>query len=107
MAPTAAEAVAGEVAGLRGAETWSRTLRQLRRSPLSVAGSVIVLSLIVVALTAPHLGLADPVKLNVGRRFVAPGAEYWFGTDHLGRDVFSRVLHGARFSLLMGALTIV
>jgi peptide/nickel transport system permease protein len=107
MATAEAHAVPSGVASVRGAETWSRTLRQLRRSPLSVAGSVIVLSLVVVALTAPHLGLADPVKLNVGRRFVAPGGEYWFGTDHLGRDVFSRVLHGARFSLLMGALTIV
>ncbi|MGH7266683.1 MAG: ABC transporter permease [Candidatus Rokuibacteriota bacterium] len=84
-----------------------RAFRQFRRNTLSVAGGVIVLALVTVALAAPHLGLVDPVRLNVARRFTAPGAEFWFGTDHLGRDVFSRVLHGARFSLLIGALTIV
>jgi peptide/nickel transport system permease protein len=83
-----------------------RALRQLRRSPLSIAGSVIVLGLVAIAALAPHLGLDDPVKLNVSRRFAPPGGEFWFGTDHLGRDVFSRVLHGARFSLIIGSLTI-
>jgi ABC-type dipeptide/oligopeptide/nickel transport system permease subunit len=96
----------GVPAGRHAAEGWGRTFRQLRRSPLSIAGSAIVLSLVAIALAAPHLGLPDPVRLNVAKRFVAPSAEFWFGTDHLGRDVFSRVLHGARFSLLMGALTI-
>ncbi len=107
MATAEAHALPSGVPGVQAAERWGRTLRQLRRSPLSIAGSAIVLALVVVALTAPHLGLADPVKLNVARRFTAPGGEFWFGTDHLGRDVFSRVLHGARFSLLIGALTIV
>ena len=107
MATAEARPLPSRVPGVRAAESWNRTLRQLRRSPLSIAGSAIVLALVVVALTAPHLGLADPVRLNVARRFAAPGGQFWFGTDHLGRDVFSRVLHGARFSLLIGALTIV
>jgi len=107
MATAEARPLPSRVPGVRAAESWNRTLRQLRRSPLSIAGSAIVLALVVVALTAPHLGLANPVRLNVARRFAAPGGEFWFGTDHLGRDVFSRVLHGARFSLLIGALTIV
>src|SRR5207244_1050849 len=58
------------------------------------------------AIFAPYLGLADPIKLNVARRFTPPGAEFWFGTDHLGRDILSRILHGARFSLTIGILTI-
>jgi peptide/nickel transport system permease protein len=100
---TAAEAIAVPRVAATGSR---RALRQLRRSPLSVAGGAIVLGLVAIAVLAPHLGLADPVKLNVSRRFAAPGGEFWFGTDHLGRDVFSRVLHGARFSLVIGSLTI-
>ena len=44
--------------------------------------------------------------MNVPKRFSPPGADFWFGTDHLGRDVFSRVVHGAAFSLTIGGLTI-
>jgi peptide/nickel transport system permease protein len=85
---------------------WSTTLRRLGANRLSVAGSVIVLALVAVAVLAPYLGLPDPVRLNVARRFAPPGADHWFGTDHLGRDVLSRILHGARFSLVIGGLTI-
>jgi peptide/nickel transport system permease protein len=81
-------------------------VHRLRRNRLSVIGSIIVALLVAIALFAPYLGLADPVKLNVARRFTAPGAEFWFGTDHLGRDILSRVLHGARFSLVIGISTI-
>lgn len=78
----------------------------MRRNPLSVAGGVIVLLLLVLAVTAPLLPLPDPVRINVARRFSPPGTASWFGTDHLGRDVLSRVIHGSRFSLTVGALTI-
>jgi ABC-type dipeptide/oligopeptide/nickel transport system permease subunit len=107
MASVDARALPSRLPATRtGAEGWQRTFGQLRRSPLSIAGSTIVLSLVAVAFAAPYLGLEDPVRLNVAKRFAGPGAEFWFGTDHLGRDVLSRVLHGARFSLLIGTLTI-
>jgi peptide/nickel transport system permease protein len=88
------------------AEGLAGALQRLRRNRLSVVGSVIVLGLVAAAVLAPHIGLADPVKLNISKRFTPPGADFWFGTDHLGRDVLSRILHGARFSLVIGALTI-
>jgi peptide/nickel transport system permease protein len=95
------------VAGPRTASgAAGRAFRQLRRNTLSIVGSGIVLALVAVAVAAPFLPLIDPVKLNVPKRFIAPDGQFWFGTDHLGRDVFSRVLHGARFSLTVGALTI-
>jgi len=87
--------------GERAGQMW----RQLRRNRLSLAGSVIVLSLVVVALAGPHLGLPSPVKLNIPQRFFPPGAGHWFGTDQLGRDVLSRVVHGARVSLMASLLT--
>jgi peptide/nickel transport system permease protein len=78
----------------------------MRKNPLSVAGAAIVLALVAIALLAPYLPLRNPVRMNVPKRFSPPGAEFWFGTDHLGRDVFSRVVHGAAFSLTIGGLTI-
>jgi peptide/nickel transport system permease protein len=84
----------------------SRLARWIRRNPLSVAGAAIVLLLVGISLAAPLLPLRDPVRLNVAKRFAPPGAEFWFGTDHLGRDILSRVVHGAGFSLAIGASTI-
>jgi peptide/nickel transport system permease protein len=77
-----------------------------RKNPLSVVGAVIVLALVAMALLAPYLPLANPIRMNVPKRFSPPGAEFWFGTDHLGRDVFSRVAHGAAFSLTIGGMTV-
>lgn len=81
-------------------------LRWARNNPLSVAGAAIVLLLVAVALAAPYLPLQNPVRMNVPKRFSPPGTQFWFGTDHLGRDVLSRVAHGSRFSLTIGAITI-
>ena len=78
----------------------------MRRNPLSVVGAVIVLALVAMALLAPYLPLANPVRMNVPKRFSPPSAQFWFGTDHLGRDVFSRVVHGSAFSLAIGGMTI-
>jgi peptide/nickel transport system permease protein len=78
----------------------------MRKNPLSVAGAVIVVALVALALLAPFLPLQNPIRMNVVKRFSPPGTEFWFGTDHLGRDVFSRVAHGAAFSLTIGSLTI-
>jgi peptide/nickel transport system permease protein len=83
-----------------------RLRRWLARNPLSVAGSAIVLLLVALAVAAPILPLRNPVRMNVAKRFSPPGAEFWFGTDHLGRDVMSRIVYGARFSLRISALTI-
>jgi peptide/nickel transport system permease protein len=103
---TAADTPRGLLLTRPRAEGLAGALQRLRRNRLSVAGSVIVLGLVAAAVLAPHIGLADPVKLNISKRFTPPGADFWFGTDHLGRDVLSRILHGARFSLVIGALTI-
>ena len=77
-----------------------------RKNPLSVAGAAIMLALVAMALLAPYLPLSNPIRMNVPKRVSPPGADFWFGTDHLGRDVFSRVVHGAAFSLTIGGLTI-
>ncbi|MBP2672510.1 MAG: binding-protein-dependent transport system inner rane component [candidate division NC10 bacterium] len=89
--------------------TWGERLfriwRQLSRNRLSLVGSAIVLSLLIVAVAAPFLGLPSPVTLNIAGRFLPPGPGHWFGTDQLGRDVLSRVVHGARVSLMTSVST--
>jgi len=88
-------------------ERLGRVWRQLRRNRLSLIGSLIVVSLVLVALAAPVLGLSNPVKLNIPQRFLPPGPGHWFGTDQLGRDVLSRVVYGARVSLTASVLTMI
>jgi len=88
-----------------GIERFGRVWRQLRRNRLSLIGSLIVVSLVLIALAAPLLGLSNPVKLNIPQRFLPPGPGHWFGTDQLGRDVLSRVVYGARVSLMASVLT--
>jgi peptide/nickel transport system permease protein len=79
-----------------------RITRLLRRSTSSAIGGAIVAIVALVALAAPALAPFDPVALRVRDRLHPPGAVYRFGTDNLGRDVFSQVLYGARISLLIG-----
>ena len=69
------------------------------RRPAAIIGAVILLAWIVVALLDPVLGLADPLRQDVGAAFQAPSAAHPFGTDQLGRDVLSRTLWGVRSSL--------
>lgn len=73
--------------------------RQFRLHPLGLIGLIIILSLILVAAAAPLLTSHDPIVQDMGRRLAAPSAEHWLGTDNFGRDVFSRVIYGARTTL--------
>lgn len=77
------------------------------RSRMMSIGFVLVLSMTVLALLAPFISPYDPLEINPMRRLQSPSREHIMGTDEVGRDVFSRVLWGARISLLTGALVVV
>ena len=74
----------------------------LRRHPTMIAGFAILLTMIAMAILAPYLGTVDPLALSPIRRLKPPSDTYWFGTDMLGRDVYSRTLYGSRISLEVG-----
>ena len=74
----------------------------LHRHPLVIAGGALLLAMLAVAVLAPWLGTVDPTQLAPVRRLRPPSAEAFFGTDMLGRDVYSRTLYGARISLAVG-----
>ncbi len=69
---------------------------------MAIVGGVILALMIVVALFAPWLGTIDPQAVSPAKRLRPPSSIYWFGTDMLGRDVYSRVVYGARISLIVG-----
>ncbi len=77
---------------------WSR----FRRNPLTLAGGVIFLLFVLVALFAPVLTSHNPEQVQMDLTLQKPSGEHWFGTDEVGRDLFSRVVHGTRLSIGMG-----
>jgi peptide/nickel transport system permease protein len=74
----------------------------IRRHPTMSVGLFIIAAMVFIAIFAPWLGTVDPTALAPAKRTREPSALYWFGTDMLGRDVYSRVLYGARVSLIVG-----
>jgi peptide/nickel transport system permease protein len=86
------------------ARAWRLALRTLR-NPLTLAGLLIIGLLVLLAFTAPALAPYDPLKTDTVHRLLPPSQEHLFGTDQLGRDLFSRVLHGTRISLRIAILT--
>jgi peptide/nickel transport system permease protein len=96
-------AVAPELPDLLPAVNLGRgTVGFLRRHPAVAIGGALLLFMLLIAVFAPYLGTVDPTALAPARRTRPPSAEHWFGTDMLGRDLYSRVIYGARVSLLVG-----
>ena len=82
------------------------TLRILSRNPSAVLGGMIIMTMAFLALAAPFIAPYDPIVLSLPDRLQSPGSAHFFGTDELGRDIFSRILYGARISLTIGLLVV-
>jgi peptide/nickel transport system permease protein len=74
----------------------------LRNNPTVAIGGALLLALVLIGIFAPYLWTVDPTALAPSRRLRAPSADHWFGTDALGRDIYSRVMYGTRVSLTVG-----
>src|SRR5574341_979895 len=81
-------------------------IRALRRSPLAAAGAVIVLVFAVVAVAAPVLAPRGPIDQSLEHRLAAPSRSSPLGLDQLGRDIMSRIVYGARVSLVIGLVVV-
>ncbi|KPD16441.1 ABC transporter permease [Paraburkholderia nemoris] len=82
--------------------------RRMLRNPLSTAGAIVVLALALIAIFAPLIAGHPPFQQDLSNALRPPGSEYWFGTDEYGRDVFSRLVYGARITLyIVGLVTII
>src|SRR5438128_3452817 len=84
---------------------WQHLGRFALRKPLGAFGAVIALILIVVAVFAPFIATHDPAETNAALVYASPGSQLLLGGDQLGRDVFSRLVYGARVSLYAGLLS--
>jgi peptide/nickel transport system permease protein len=84
-----------------------RVLRQLMRQRLVLLAMTVLVVIAVLAIGAPWLSSFDPNDTAVLDRLKAPSGEHWMGTDELGRDLYARIVHGARYSLAIAALTAV
>ncbi len=76
--------------------------RTAGRNPLATAGVVLVAIFVVCAIFAPWIAPYDPAHIDLPSRLVGPTTSHWFGTDELGRDILSRIIYGARISMLVG-----
>jgi peptide/nickel transport system permease protein len=84
----------------------SRFWARFTRNKLAVFGALIIAILLVGAVLAPIIAPHDPIKSNIRERLQPPSAAHLFGTDDLGRDIFSRVVHGTRISLEVGLVSV-
>ncbi|SFJ02237.1 ABC transporter permease [Jannaschia pohangensis] len=94
----------------RGQAAAGRAYRiglDLMRNPLTVLGAAIIALLVLTAIFAPWIAPEAWDGQNLERRLLPPSAEHWMGTDQLGRDIFSRVIHGTRITLMIVALVAV
>lgn len=83
-------------------DVWSR----LKKNRMALAGLGLVVLFIVLALAAPLLTSYDPTSKSLAEKFVPPSAKHLMGTDYLGRDVFARIIYGARISLLISIVAV-
>jgi peptide/nickel transport system permease protein len=106
--PMAGNAPAAPVANVQNRGVWRSLARRLRSDPVALVCMAILLVIVLCALFAPLIAPADPFKTSMVQRLKPPGTPgYWLGTDELGRDMLSRLIHGARYSLLMGVTPVV
>ena len=82
----------------------SAVARFIRKKPLGVAGALLMGMMLATALLADVLATHDPTRTSM-QVLVAPNADNWLGTDNLGRDLYSRVVHGSRISLIVGVVS--
>jgi peptide/nickel transport system permease protein len=81
-------------------------LRHLRKNRIAMVGLCIIVLFLLCAVFAPLIAAYDPIATDFAKALKKPSAQHWFGTDELGRDLFSRILFGARISLIIGLISV-
>src|SRR5713101_8754996 len=88
------------------AHPLASAFRRTWRNPLGFFGLLILGLLVLAALTAPLISPYDPIVQHQGKELLGPSADFWFGTDELGRDLLSRIIFGARPSLVVALMVV-
>lgn len=93
--------------------SWQPTIEHLKdrfgdfiKNRLALLGIIVVTLVIITALLAPYIQIYDPLQQDYSNRLQRPDVRHVFGTDHLGRDIWSRIVHGARVALIVGIIAV-
>src|SRR5215831_16071057 len=84
------------------AYAWPAIRKFIVTKPLGAAGGVIILLMVITAIFADTIAPYEPYEINQRLQFNPPSLEHWFGTDEFGRDLFTRIVYGARVALFIG-----
>ena len=87
-------------------EAFKTVSKRLLKNKAAVVGGIIIIFFVIVALVGPLLVKADPNQHDFLNKLQPPSKEHWFGTDNFGRDIFSRIVHGAKLTLIVGFLSV-
>ncbi|WP_093043957.1 nickel transporter permease [Thalassobacillus cyri] len=90
----------------KNSSLWLDSLSRVIKSKTSFIGLIIISLLIIIAAFAPQIATHSPTDQSIIDRYQAPSAEHWLGTDELGRDIFSRIVHGSRITIQIGVITV-
>ncbi|MGM9968089.1 MULTISPECIES: nickel transporter permease [unclassified Rummeliibacillus] len=86
---------------------WKEAWRSFKKNKIALVGAIIVAFFIILALFGPLIAPQGINEQQLSERLKAPSTDHWFGTDDFGRDIFSRIVHGARLSLMVGFLSVI
>lgn len=85
---------------------WAKLFWLMKSSPLTLTGGVIIILMLLLMVLSPWITPYDPNAIDLTARLLAPSATHWFGTDEVGRDLFSRVLVGSQQSIVAGLVVV-
>ncbi len=105
MAIQQIEAAAARRPSARGG-LWKASTGFVSRKPLGAAGGAIIVVMVVMASAGPLITFYDPIEWNLRDKLVAPSLSHWLGTDQMGRDLWTRMMMGARVSLMVGFVSV-
>jgi peptide/nickel transport system permease protein len=91
---------------IKSESLWTISFRRMRKSRTAIFGIIIIILFTLIAFLAPFISPYDPMEQNFIKSFKPPSAEHYLGTDEFGRDVFSRIIYGARISLQIGFVAV-
>lgn len=101
MEPVDAELLNGDVVVRPNISYWQDAWRRLKKNPMAMAALGLLILVVILSIVGPHIKGYDYISMNTKDKNLKSSAKYWFGTDNLGRDLFSRIWIGARISLII------
>lgn len=88
-------------------QSWKNFYSKLRKNKAALVGGILIILFIIVAIVGPFFTPYEPSKQIITDKLATPSLDHWFGTDHLGRDIFSRVIHGMKLTLYIGFFSVI